>query len=229
MGMEATAGLFGTILQPFAGAIGAREANRSNETISKDVTAFNKKEAARNRSWQEIQNQKQMDFQKLMSNTQHQRQMKDLAAAGLNPLMALQSGAGTPMGTTSAGSAAQGVGATIQNEMAGFSASARDAASLALQFQKQQSEIKSLEAGIENTQANTVKTLTDEKVSRKGIPQADFNNKMYKAVSPLLNKVTEGINSGAKYLDKVGGRIHDYFNPSPLQTKPKSIKRGIMP
>lgn len=38
------------------------------------------------------------DWQKMMSDTSHQREMKDLAAAGLNPILAAGGGASTPGG-----------------------------------------------------------------------------------------------------------------------------------
>ena len=57
--------------------------------------AFNQNEAAKNRDWQEM-----------LSNTAHQREVRDLMAAGLNPVLSAMNGNGASVGS---GATAQGV------------------------------------------------------------------------------------------------------------------------
>lgn len=56
----------------------------------------------KNNAWAADQAQKQMDFQKMMSDTAHQREIADLQAAGLNPVLSATggNGASTPAGAS---------------------------------------------------------------------------------------------------------------------------------
>lgn len=80
-------------------------------------SAWNASQASELRNWQEVQNQKAMEFnareaaknrdwQAYMSNTAHQREVRDLQAAGLNPVLSATGGNGAAV---TSGATAQGV------------------------------------------------------------------------------------------------------------------------
>lgn len=167
---QAIAGIGSSLLGGLFGSSGAKKQNKAQIQMARE----------------------QMDFQERMSNTAHQREVTDLEAAGLNPILSAKlGGASSPSGAMP----------NIVNEMAPLENSARSMGDKLYNYNVQKEQVANMK--LQNNLLKEQIRAAEISNARQGLLEPAFTTggklieKLVGAVSPWLEGTTEKGLSGA--------------------------------
>lgn len=163
---------------------------------------FGKSGAEKQNAAQIASAREQMDFQERMSNTAHQREIKDLKAAGLNPILSSKLG-----GASSPG----GAQPNIVNEMAPMENSAKSLSDKAYNFNVQKEQVNNMKLQ-NDLLAQQVKQLQISN-ARTGVTQP-----IYDAAGGFVEEASDWLKSN----DIIGDVMRATDNPSGIRNGPNS-------
>ncbi|WNK13339.1 MAG: DNA pilot protein [Microvirus sp.] len=203
-----------------------RESQQASQAFSAQQAAqamgFSREEANTQRNWSSAQAQRAMDFSSAqaglqrnweanMSNSAYQRQVDDMKAAGINPMMAAMKGGGAstpsasapsgsvgsasaPSGVAAHGTPMSGAAAHVGNALGAGISSAGDVASIFAALANSGADVKLKGSQAAQADANTAATLKmiDPNLAESAARSAFFNmqtNSMGAKLNPELDKI----------------------------------------
>jgi len=172
----------GSVISGGLGFLGQMDTNATSQSNAQSANAFNAQQAQLNR-----------DYQTEMSNTAYQRQVQDMQAAGLNPMLAYIKGGGasSPSGSTATATVPQ-YQSPIQG-MAQYKLTSAQAAKTENEIQKVKLDTEKVDQEISNlkTDQEKVKAVIDnlrverDNLIKHGLNLTEVGNQLRASVNNL--------------------------------------------